>query len=298
MKFAPGKIAPTLVLVLLAAAPAAAVEPDGVPPAAAGDANPPDAVPGADGGATADSNPETGDVAAAPSAATCAAREQDLLARVEADTLGAGFRTLQAADGPFLARYEPAEEPPALGAVLVVPGPGTSLPALGLLDALATEFPPARLAVLAVQLPLLGRNAELDDYAACETAARGRLASALAHLEADGITNVAVLGIDDGAALVARALGAGFGGGSITAFAARGRWQGSVEALDVPRLELLPGRDPLARRHAAARERAGSGSDVPTRRREYPGAARDFAGYDDGVARDLRGWLHKLGDAG
>jgi hypothetical protein len=230
-------------------------------------------------------------------ATACETREQALLGRLEANTLGPGFLALDTDEGPFLARYEPAEESPAIGAVLVVPGPGTPLPALRLLDALAAEFPPARMAVLAVQLPLLARSAELDDYAACEPAALSRITAALAHLQADGITEVAVLGLDDGAALVARALGAGLGGGNITAFAARGRWEGSVEALDVPRLELLPGRDPLARKHAAARARASSGGDMPYRRREYPGAARDFTGHDDGVARDLRGWLHELGKA-
>ncbi len=297
MKLAPSTIAATLALGLLAATPAAAAGPDAVPPATA-NAVPPDATPGADGDAAADSSAAQADVPAAASVAACETREQDLLARLEAHTLGPGFLTLDADDGPFLVRYEPAEEPPALGAVLVVPGPGTALPALGLLDALAAEFPPARLAVIAVQLPLLARSADLQDYATCEAAARGRLEAALARLKADGIANVAVLGIDDGAALVARALGAGLGDGSITAFAARGRWEGSVEALDLPRLELLPGRDPLARQHAAARQRASAGSDVPSRRREYPGATRGFAGYDDGVARDLRGWLHRLGDAG
>jgi len=299
MNSAPRSLAATLAMALLAGAAAPAAEPDAMPAAATGDASPPAAAAtGADGAPPAGDDAASGDAPSAVPASAWATRERDLLARLEANTLGPGFLALDTDDGPFLARYEPAEEAPALGALLVVPGHGMPLPAMALLEALAAEFPPARRAVLAVQLPLLARSAERDDYAACEAIARSRIAAALAHLQADGITEVAVLGLDDGAALAARALGDGLGGDSITAFATRGRWEGSVEKLGVPRLELLPGRDPLARRHATARARAASGNDPPSRRREYPGAARDFAGYDDGIARDLRGWLHQLGDAG
>ncbi|MEQ8662669.1 MAG: hypothetical protein RLW62_17800, partial [Gammaproteobacteria bacterium] len=194
------------------------------------------------------------------------------------------------------ARYEPATEAPAAAAVLVVPGAGVALPAERLVDALAADLPGARLAVLAVQLPLLPRAAGLADYAACEPAALARLEAAVARLRADGIDNIVLLGLDDGAALAARALLAGLGDGAVSAFAARGRWQAEIAGLTLPRLELLPGSDAIAQAHSDARARAvrGQADGPPVRRRDYPGAGRDFAGHADTLARDLRGWLRAL----
>ncbi|MEQ8234872.1 MAG: hypothetical protein RKL32_24435 [Gammaproteobacteria bacterium] len=256
------------------------------------------AVDGAAGDAATDASPTAAsadDCAAGPLDEPGAA-ERALLARFERGTLGPGYLTLESAGTPFLARYEPAEEAPASAAVLVVPGHGVVLPAEPLVDALASDLPPARLAVLAVQLPVLPRTAELIDYQAAESVARARLEAALARLRADGIDNIVVLGLDAGAALAARALVDGLGGGAVSAFAARGRWEADVSALTLPRLELVPDSDPTARAQADARARSARGERVTpaVRRRDYPGARRDFAGLEHALARELRGWLHAL----
>ncbi|MGE0486654.1 MAG: hypothetical protein AB7Q81_21050 [Gammaproteobacteria bacterium] len=243
-------------------------------PAAAGDAT--DAAPSV--------------AAAAPPASPL---ETALLERCAAGHLGGGCEALEAAAAPFLVRFVDAREPPASGALLVIPGPAQVITAQPLLEALVDEFTPNGWAVLAVQLPLLAREATLEDYATTDAAGRERLDAALARLEAAGITDVVVLGLEGGAALVARALADGFGAGRVRAFASRGRWQAEFDPLPLPRLEMLAEPDPESLSLADARRRAvaASGVEAAALSLRYPGAGPRFVGFDAALARDLRGWI-------
>ncbi|MCB1749809.1 MAG: hypothetical protein KDK06_21740, partial [Gammaproteobacteria bacterium] len=219
--------------------------------------------------------------------------EAVLLERCTAGHLGGGCEALEAAGAPFLVRFVDAREPPTRGALLVIPGPAQLITAQPLFAALVDEFTPNGWAVLGVQLPLLTRSATLADYATTEDAARARLDAALARLDAAGITDVVVLGLEDGAALAARALAGGFGAGRVRAFATRGRWEAAVAPLPLPRLELLPEPDPRAAELADARRRAlaASGVEAAALSLRYPGAGPRFTGFDAALARDLRGWV-------
>lgn len=277
--------------VLLSGGAAAAGDPASA--TAAATASPPTAAaagttPAGDAATPADAEPTAPAATPTPSEI-----EPELLERCAAATLVAGCEALETAAGPFLVRFVAAREPPARGAVLLVPSAGSVITATPLIDALAAEFPPNGWAVLAVQLPLLAPAATRADYATTTAAARARLDAALARLTGTGIQRVVVLGLEDGAALLASALAEGYGNGVVQGFASRGRWQSEATPQPLPRLELLAEPDPQAAALADARRRATApdGSAVEAAQRDYPGAGERFSGFAPQIARDLRGWI-------
>jgi len=124
-------------------------------------------------------------------------------------------------------------------------------------------------------------------------AVQARLATALARLLADGIPAIVVVGLEEGAALLATTLATGFGQPAVQAFASRGLWHGELGDTRLPRLEILSTDDVGATALAAAREQAALRAGLPYRRRLYSGLGRDFAA-SAALARDLRGWITKL----
>jgi hypothetical protein len=221
--------------------------------------------------------------------------EQALLERLDAGTLGAGYQRLENADGSaFLVRYVPGLQSPRATAVLVVPGRDRLISADPFIDALLTELPANGWTTLAVQLPLGARDGQSPGDTAETAVTRTRLDTALARLLTDGVTAIVVVGLDDGAALLAKSLSTGFGQSAVQAFASRGRWRGEMGDAGLPLLELLPTADTQATALAMQREHAALRAGLPYRRQLYSGLGCDFAGASAALARDLRGWITKL----
>lgn len=222
--------------------------------------------------------------------------EQALFERLDAGTLGTDYQRLEDANGGhFLVRYRPGRHPPRTTAILVVPGRDALISADPFMTALLAELPSTGWPTMAVQLPLDARDGQAPDDGLLAAAVQTRLDTALARLLADGNTAIVVVGLDDGAAVLATVMSAGFGQSVIQAFASRGHWQGELDArAGLPLLELLPTADHEATALATQREQAALRAGLPYRRQIYSGLGRDFAGAGSTLARDLRGWITKL----
>lgn len=288
----------------MAAEPPAAPPPDGAAPAApvtpgtpattpAAPADPADpapadgAQPPADGSAPAALDPAT--VVSAPPPDP----EAELRAAHAAGQLPADVVVLGGEPG-FLARYAPAEADTPRGALLVLPAQAARVTADALVDAAMRAHAASPWAVLAPQLPLLPDTVERAAYADTSDTAIARLRTALAWLTKEGYTSVVMVGADDSAALVNAALAAGASDG-VRAVALLGRWEGALDQLTLPVLELHAEGDAAAHRLALARKaaaRKSSKADYELATLDALGAARP--GFEADAARRVRGWAERV----
>lgn len=217
--------------------------------------------------------------------------EQALATRFDNGTLGPQYVRLNSANGPFFARYESAAIEPAVGAVLIVPGPAQRISDEPVIDALIEEFPRAGWAVLAVQPALLPVATGLEAYAALDGQTQERIAQACARLAADGLTNIVVFGLEGGATSARRFLAEDLAARAVTGFATRGLWPGEVTEIGRPVIEFIGETDVAAARLGEVRQRLARREDSPYRLFSFAGIGRDFTGFDAEMARRLRGWI-------
>jgi hypothetical protein len=242
--------------------------------------------------------------AAAPAATTAPApaevpapsnaREPALLERLDRGTLPPGFMKLGPDTEPFLAWFEPAQDGEPRGALLLVPADGQFIGNDPFIAACMALFPPGGWAVLAVQTPLLPAVSASSRYAALRDAALARLRLGVAHLTAQGPAQLVVAGRDAGAAL-ALALAPELGT-AVRGIATIGAWAGEAAPGAWPVLELTAERDAAAAREAERRERARRATPAAAawRREVLAGADRRYAGFEEDLARRLRGWADRL----
>jgi len=253
---------------------------------------------GAAATAADDTAPQEAAAGAAPAAdpaSRVTEREAELLARLEARTLGPDFLQLGPEEAPFVVRYAAARAP-ARGAVLFVPAPGALVSADGATAAVFAEFAGSAWAVIAPQPPLPPPGAGAEAYAGLAAATGERICAALEHLVAEQVPAVALAGVDGAAERLVESL-AGCTAESAVGLAASGRWDADVSALAVPVLELLPARDVAALRAAEARATAvAKAGKTDYRRLELADAGGDFTLYGEEVARRLHGWVATLGE--
>ncbi len=265
-----------------ASPPAGAVDPTAAPPAGAASA-----------GETA---PPVDSTTAAPASAGSATvgPEADLLAAYKAGQLTSDVVELGGDSAPFLARYLPADSETPAGAVLFLPALGRFVTADPVAAAQLREFAGTDWAILAPQLPLLMRTAELSAYAELEALAVERVRAALDHLVAQGYTHVVMVGADSGATLLRRCLTENVSTG-VGAIAVLGSWDGVADDLKFPVLEILAERDEAARTLAQARKIAArKAGKADYEQLTMAAAGRGFAGYEDDVASRLHGWARRV----
>lgn len=243
---------------------------------------------------TDESGTTVGDAADAPAAGGTTPREAALADAIAAERVPGRYETFGEGEARFFARFEPAHEPPATGALLFVPRRGAFVGADPLVAALADELPANGWTLLAVQLPLAGATADLDAWAATDTVAGERLARALEFLAGRG-ERVVVAGAGHGARLASALVETS--PGTVLGFAALGRWP-DTEALALPRsLGLIGSRDALAQERARARARAArEDGHEPPETLLVAGAGARLEHFEAAAARRLRGWMKRVSE--
>ncbi len=178
------------------------------------------------------------------------------------------------------------------GALLFVPSRGAFVGTDEMTDAFLRGFPVNGWSVLAVQPTLLARSASLDEYAALAEATAARIRDAIRFLIDGGISRIVVAGDSAGATLLRQCLQNGVPR-EVSTFAALGRWQGEID--DLPMLELIGERDELAVTSSRRREKDAARRAFSQYRLIVLGAAdARYVGFQDEIARRIRGWVERL----
>jgi hypothetical protein len=229
----------------------------------------------------------------APATPALAEREAAIAAAFKRTGDPAALLTLKAADTEFIALSNPAPaavpDSESLEGVLIVPAPMMAatdpLPA-----ALGTSLAAGHWLTVTIQAPLevSALEAPTKDSNAAFCA---RLAAGIAHLEAQKVTAVTLIGIGDalarGLACYESALPP-----TLIAVAGVGHWQTESTTLKLPTLDLVPSGDPVAM--AAVTRHGSHESNPPYRRVVIEARDQQFQGGEVEVAKHIRGWLTQL----
>lgn len=257
-------------------------EPPTPPAAADSETTPADnADPADSGAATASANGASDD-----------ARTQALLQHLEQGRLSPDHQRLDNNGKPLLIRYQAARGAQTYGAVVVIPEIPSVVSRHSSIDALLAELPPNGWGVLVLQPPLLSRRADVEDYAALLPEVAEQIKVALGFLHNEGLSKISLVSFEAGAEAARLLLGDSTINADIETFVTRGYWQGGLEGIELPVLELVGARDKRAIRASETRQRYAERELYEIyQQHKLNGIGRNYALMDDAVARYLRGWL-------
>ena len=217
--------------------------------------------------------------------------EQAIASRLQFTLNGAEIIWLEAQDQEFLAVYRDAEIQPPSGAIIINIANGRVVESSLTHRTIAEVAAGSGWASLSIQPT--ERSNQASTSAPEEEEALLRLNSAIDYVRRQAIENIIVVGDAGGANVAIHCITKDSPAG-VVAVIGLGLWNEDLTGTDIPVLDIVGTRDhqALIKHHARA---------VKTRQRDHPvdlvvidGADASFTGYEDVVAKRLRGWLERI----
>jgi len=232
-------------------------------------------------------------------------REARLAAEIE-DAILEGEPIYLEADGQrFLGIHTVSETAEPHQAVLILHGRGLHPDWPNIVHPLRTALPADGWASLAIQLPVLGKDAKYYDYVEIFPEALPRIDAALQYLHAQGATRVVIIAHSCGAHMAMRWI-AERGDAAIDGFIGIGlgatdyrqpmRQPFPLEGMRVPVLDIYGSEDHAGVQRMAPRRLAAlrSAGNVHSDQRRVAGADHDFQGAGELLLTEIRAWLAAL----
>ena len=229
-------------------------------------------------------------------------REKRLASEV-VDSIMDGDAEFLSADGhEFLAIYTEADE--AKGGVVIMHGRGFHPNWSDVAYPLRVGLPERGWNTLSIQMPILPNEAEYPEYAPLYDEVAPRVDAAIKYLQANGSSNIVLIGHSQGAAMTAYYLSTskqdvnGFVAIGMGSFADDPRMNSikALEKINVPVLDLYGGED-LENILKSSGARADSAKKAGNRNYtqvKLSGANHFFDGKEDELVESVAGWLDKL----
>lgn len=204
--------------------------------------------------------------------------------------------------------YTPTELDKRRGGVILLHGRGAHPDWPEVINPLRQNLPEAGWVTLSVQMPILDGESETERYLPLFPEAYDRIGAAIAHLQSQGILNIALVGHSLGAAMGAAYLATerpenqairafvGIGMGQYPqASTSPAHTPASLGKINIPVLDLygeldFEGVKASAEARASAARQAGNKT---YRQRKVPGADHFFTGLDNALVSTVRSWLTK-----
>ena len=209
---------------------------------------------------------------------------------------------LDAGGTPFLGIFTEAADGSTGRAVILAHGIGIHPDWPEVINPLRSELPEHGWSTLSIQMPVLGNEAELKDYAPLFEEVAPRIRTAVKYLRDRGDKKIVLLGHSLGASMVATYLG-GEGQQAVQGFISVGmslitvddrmNAAHALEKIRIPILDIYGSRDleevlNSSRDRVAAARKSGTGN---YRLIEVEGADHFFVGMEDTLTRRVYGWL-------
>ncbi len=241
-------------------------------------------------------------LATGPAAASDTAKENRWREQIVPALLDGEAVTLKAGDTEFLGIYTEQTAARARGAVILIHGMGVHPDWPDVIQPLRMALPEYGWSTLSIQMPVLGNEAAIRDYAAIWNEAPPRIGAAVAWLEKKGIRNIVLVAHSLGASMATSYL-AGKPSQSVRALVAIGLSDldldasmssvAHLEKIRVPVLDLYGALDmrlilDTAKKRRAAARRAGNRNYVQF---QMAGADHFFRGQEEALIRKVRSWL-------
>ena len=145
-------------------------------------------------------------------------------------------------------------------------------------------------AALSIQ-PTLANSALPGESSGTE--AKPRLDAAFDYLVGKGIQNIVIVG-DAAGAIDAMNYIVEKASPAISGFVGLGKWEAILEGTDIPILDIAGTRDQGAIAFKAKRQMKFRQREARIEQLEIDGAGLTFYGYEDQVAKRIRGWLERV----
>ena len=190
----------------------------------------------------------------------------------------------------FLAIYRESYESVPHGGLIINISSGGIVDARPIHQVLARTAAAAGWAALSVQ-PRPADGAVPDEAGVVE--AKPRLDAAFDYLVGNGVQNIVIVG-DAAGAIDAINYIIDKASPAISGFVGLGKWDASLEGTDIPILDIAGTRDQGAIAFKAKRQVKFRQRETPIEQLEIDGAGPEFYGYEDQLAKRIRGWLERV----
>ncbi|MCK5676696.1 MAG: DUF3530 family protein, partial [Verrucomicrobia bacterium] len=235
----------------------------------------------------------SGQATAAPTSGIPDVREQAVAKRLALSLLRGEISWIETGEDKFLAIYRTATHDPAHGGVIINAPVGATVDSLPLYRILARSAAAAGWSVLSIQQPLPGSRGVDIDNAELTSRAVSRLNAGIAYLVDRRIENIVIVGDAAGAAIAIQYIVAQ-PSPIISGFVGLRAWNVPLDGMDVPVLGITGTRDLRALSHQAMRMAKLKTRASPVEVLKVDGAGPGFIGYEDFVAKRIRGWLERV----
>ncbi len=245
-------------------------------------------------GAVANTNPvDAQSNAAAPAAPVAASSEagaeRAIAERLKFSLVRGEIQWLETDGEKFLAVYRAADDDPPHGGIIISIQAGAVVDSVPVYRVLAQSLAAAGWAAISIQQPLPTSDPESDESAA---QAAARLKAAIAYMASRDIENIIIVSDPSGAG-VALACIVEKTRPPIAGFVGLGAWDTALDGTDIPVLSVVGTRDTegLARQEMRAAKTPTRGQAAEALK--IDGAGPWFYGYEEPVAKRIRGWLER-----
>jgi pimeloyl-ACP methyl ester carboxylesterase len=229
---------------------------------------------------------------AEPQSGASDAREHAIAERLAVSLVHGESTWIKTEAETFLAIYRAAMRDPAAGGIVLSIPIGAPVDGVPVYRELARVAAAAGWAALSIQQPIPERrNADLRS-ADLTARAIARLRAGINYLAGRGIANVVVVGDAGGAAIAIQCIAEKTAPG-IAGFVALGAWDAALDGIDIPVLGVTGTRDERAVKWQASRMARLGPRASPVETLQIDGAGPGFRGYEELVAKRIRGWLER-----
>lgn len=219
-------------------------------------------------------------------------RERAVAGRLQLSLVRGEISWLETEAEKFLAIFRAAEREPKRGGIIINIPAGAIVDALPVHRSLARSVAAAGWAALSIQqaIPNAGganlENDRIDPHAVA------RLDAAVGFMVSRGIENIVIVGDTGGAAAALQFIGEK-ASPALTGFVGLGAWAVPLDGTDVPVLDIAGTRDRRAIAYQKKRSAKSAMRTSPVETLVIDGAGPSFYGYEDLVAKRIRGWLER-----
>jgi pimeloyl-ACP methyl ester carboxylesterase len=243
-------------------------------------------------GAVPNTNPVAAKSTAAPVPAATSSEdpvEQAIAERLKFSLIQGEIQWRETDSEKFLAVYRPADDEPPHGGIIINIQAGAVVDSVPVYRILAQSLAAAGWAAVSIQQSLPPSDPEKDESLAQASA---RLNAAIAYMVGLDIENIVIASDPSGAAVALRCIAEKMPP-AIAGFVGLGAWDTVLDGTDIPVLSVVGTRD----RKALARQAMRTAKTQKRLRAveilEIDGAGPKFHGYEDHVAKRIRGWLER-----